>query len=258
MLKSIRAVFAFFFFLGKRARKFKGFILLGLLPVGLAVFAAIMLQGRSTDVRDVFTDILVAYDVQFLLVILSLFYGLSVCSEEVEGKTLPYLTTRPVSKTDIVIGKYAAYTALSATIVGLSLATSAVILSFDRLGTLAAWLALLRIEGVVVLGIAAYMAFFVFLGTVLKKSILFGLAFGFGWESVIQYFPGSTQRFSIMHYLKSLLPAGTTRAGKFSFLAFRLEPTPPLAAILTLVAIAAVFLILACFVWSRREYILED
>ena len=36
----------------------------------------------------------------------------------------------------------------------------------------------------------AYTALFTFLGTFLKKSILIGLAFGFGWETVIQYFPG--------------------------------------------------------------------
>src|SRR5512136_1406008 len=124
MLRTVREVAAFFFFLGRRARKLRAFALLGLLPIVLAVVVRIAFADRSADVMSVFQDILMVYDLQFLTIILALFYGTSVCSEEIEGKTLPYLTTRPLSKSGIVIGKYAAYTALSALIVGISLAGS--------------------------------------------------------------------------------------------------------------------------------------
>jgi ABC-2 type transport system permease protein len=256
MLRTIREVAAFFFFLGRRARKLRAFLLLGLIPIVLAVVVRIVFAGRSTDVMTVFQDILMIYDLQFLAVILTLFYGTSVCSEEIEGKTLPYLTTRPLSKSGIIIGKYAAYTALSSLIVVLSLAASYLIMNGPRLGSIAAWTALLRYAGVLLLGLMAYTALFTFLGTLLKKSILIGLAFGFGWETVIQYFPGSTQRFSVVHYLKSLLPYYSP--GKYSILTFRLEPTGPLAAVLVLLLISAVFLGLACLVFSLKEYMFED
>jgi ABC-2 type transport system permease protein len=256
MLRTVREVAAFFFFLGRRARKVRAFLLLGLLPVALAVVVRIVFAGRSGDVMSVFQDILMIYDLQFLAVILTLFYGTSVCSEEIEGKTLPYLTTRPLSKSGIIIGKYAAYTALAALIVGLSLVASYLVMNGRRLGELSAWTALLRYAGVLVLGLMAYMALFTFLGALLKRSILIGLAFGFGWETVIQYFPGSTQRFSIVHYLKSLLPYYSP--GKYSILMFRLEPTGPAVAILSLFLITAVFLGLACLVFSLKEYMFED
>ncbi len=256
MLRTAREVAAFFFFLGRRARKVRAFLLLGLLPVALAITVRIVFAGRSGDVMSVFQDILMIYDLQFLAVILTLFYGTSVCSEEIEGKTLPYLTTRPLSKSGIIIGKYAAYTALATLIVVLSLAASYLIMNGPRLGTLSAWTGLLRYAGVVTLGLMAYMALFTFLGTLLKKSILIGLAFGFGWETVIQYFPGSTQRFSIVHYLKSLLPYYSP--GKYSILTFRLEPTGPVAAVSALLLITAVFLGLACLVFSLKEYMFED
>ncbi len=256
MLRTVREVAAFFFFLGRRARKLRAFLLLGLLPVVLAVTVRIVFSGRSGDVMSVFQDILMIYDLQFLAVILTLFYGTSVCSEELEGKTLPYLTTRPLSKSGIIIGKYAAYTALAVLIVVSSLAASYLIMNAPRLGTLAAWTGLLRYAGVITLGLMAYMALFTFLGTLLKKSILIGLAFGFGWETVIQYFPGSTQRFSIVHYLKSLLPYYSP--GKYSILTFRLEPTGPATAALALLLITAVFLGLACLVFSLKEYMFED
>lgn len=256
MLRTVREVAAFYFFLGRRARKVRAFLLLGLLPVALAITVRIVLAGRSGDVMSVFQDILMIYDLQFLAVILTLFYGTSVCSEEIEGKTLPYLTTRPLSKSGIIVGKYAAYTALAVLIVVSSLAASYLIMNGRRLGTLSAWTGLLRYAGVITLGLMAYMALFTFLGTLLKKSILIGLAFGFGWETVIQYFPGSTQRFSIVHYLKSLLPYYSP--GKYSILTFRLEPTGPVAAVLTLLLITAVFLGLACLVFRLKEYMFED
>ncbi|MCJ7644708.1 MAG: ABC transporter permease [Candidatus Aminicenantes bacterium] len=256
MLRTIREVFAFFFFLGRRSRKMKVFFLLSLLPVALAVLVRIAFAGRSSDVMPVFQEILMVYFLQFLIIILTLFYGTSVCSEEIEGKTLPYLTTRPLTKGGIIIGKFAAYTALSASMVLVSLAASYLIMSFEKLGEAATYGALLRYAGVLLLGLMAYMALFTFLGTFLRKSILVGLAFGFGWETAIQYFPGSTQRFSVVHYLKSLLPYYS--AGKFSILMFRLEPTSPAGAVLVLLLITAGFLGLACLFFSLKEYMFED
>jgi hypothetical protein len=73
---------------------------------------------------------------------------------------------------------------------------------------------------------------------------------------VVQYFPGTTQRFTIAHYLKSMLPAQS--GGGFSFLMFRLEPTPPLPSVVTLVLMTAAFLGLACLAFSLKDYILDD
>ncbi len=256
MLKSAREVFGFFYFLGKRARKLNVFVFLCLLPVALAVLIRIVFSIRSGEVISVFQDILIVYDIQFLAVLLPLFYGTSVCAEEVEGRTMPYLTTRPLSKAGIILGKYAAYTALAAAMVLSTLASSYLILRLTSLHHASAWWALLRYMGVVFLGIAAYMALFTFLGAVLKKSIIVGLAFGFGWETAIQYFPGSTQRFSVVHYLKSLLPYYSP--GKYSILMFRLEPTSPALSILVLLLVIAAFLGLAAFVFSLKEYNYED
>ncbi len=256
MLRTVREVFTFFFFLGKRSQKLKVFFLLSLLPVALAIVVRMTFMRRSSEVMSVFQEILMVYFLQFLIIILTLFYGTSVCSEEIEGKTLPYLTTRPLTKSGIIIGKFAAYTALSAVMVIVSLVASYLIMSFQRLGEAATYGALLRYTGVLILGLMAYTAMFTFLGTFLKKSILIGLVFGFGWETAIQYFPGSTQRFSVVHYLKSLLPYFSK--GKFSLLMFRLEPTSPVLAVLVLLLITSGFLGLACLFFSLKEYMFED
>ena len=121
----------------------------------------------------------------------------------------------------------------------------------------ALYLTFLKYAGALGLGIAAYTALFAFLGTFLKRAILVGLLFGFGWENVIQYFPGSTQRLSLVHYLKSLMPRRAA-GGPLSILLFRLEPSKPAVAVLMLILIAAAFLALACWLFRTKEYLYEE
>jgi ABC-type transport system involved in multi-copper enzyme maturation permease subunit len=257
---AVREVFGFFFVLGRRTGRTRTFALLGLFPVVLAVVARIFLHGRSGDMAAVFTEILMVFFLQFYIVILALFYGTSITAEEVENRTLAYLVTRPVPKPAIVVGKFAAYSALMSVMVAVGLAVSFFILNAARLGDPDLFVAFFHYLGVLVLGILAYTAFFAFIGTILKRAIILGLVFGFGWETVIQYFPGSTQRFSIVHYLKSLLPyrPGSGGGRGVALLLFRLEPTAPLLAVFALVAITAVFLALACGLFRAKEFLTED
>lgn len=258
--RSTRQVFAFFSFLGRKTGKMRVFAIIGLIPVALAVVGRIVLHGRSGDMAAVFTEILMVFFLQFYIVILSLFYGTSVTAEEVENRTLSYLLTRPVPKSAIVLGKFAAYAALMFAMVAVGLGISFFILNAARMGDPALYATFFRYLGVLGLGVLAYTAFFSFLGTILKRAIILGLVFGFGWETVIQYFPGSTQRFSIVHYLKSLLPyrPGSGGGRGVALLLFRLEPTSPALAVLALLGITAAFLALACAIFRAKEYLTED
>jgi ABC-2 type transport system permease protein len=255
---TFRRVFGFFFFLARRTGKTRVFVLLGLIPVVLAVLVRIIMHGRSADVAAVFSEILMVFFLTFYVVILSLFYGTSICAEELENRTLTYLFTRPLSKTGIFLGKYAAYAAVMVIMVTVSLGFSFFIMNGHRFADPNLYLTFLRYAGVLSLGILAYTALFAFLGVFLKKAILVGLLFGFGWENVIQYFPGSTQRFSLVHYMKSLLPHRPSGGGQLAILLFRLEPTEPAAAILTLSVVAAGLLVLACWLFRTKEYLFEE
>jgi ABC-2 type transport system permease protein len=260
-MKAVRDVFAVFAFYGRRTRRTQVFFLIALIPVVIAaVFRFNQAVGgdASFDGLHLFTNVIMTFFLQFLILILTLFFGTSVTSEEVEGRTLTYLVTRPVPKSAILIGKFAAYSLIATAMVWIGLLACFLILNFERWGSPRAWLVLLHYLGVLTLGILAYGSLFAFLGTFLKKSIMIGLLFSFGWENVIQYFPGSTQRFAIVHYLKSLLPRVVTSRGRFSFLTFRLEPTAWPVAILALVLITAGFLALAVLLFHHKEYIYED
>jgi len=258
-LDSTGKAFSFFLFLGRGANKTKVFLLISFLPVVMAVIIkSVQYFNKNSWMQDIsiFSNIIIFFYLQFLILILALFFGTSVCSEEIEGKTLTYLTTRPIPKSAIILGKYSAYTLLIILMVNVGVIFSFVILNLNQLLDFSLYKILFRDMGVLTLGLVCYTAFFTFIGTFLKKSILFGLIFSFGWENIIQYFPGSTQRFTIVHYLKSLLPQPAR--GRFSFLLFRLEPSSPGTAIAMLLLITGIFLGLACLVFSQKEYILED
>jgi ABC-type transport system involved in multi-copper enzyme maturation permease subunit len=258
-LDSFKDVFCFFFLLGRKAKKTKVFYLLSFIPVVMALmvqFGQAFSSGSSLSGSYVFTNIIITFYLQFIILILALFFGTSVCSEELEGKTLSYLTTRPVSKSSFILGKYAAYTLLIILMTVGGVFLCFLILNFSQLGDVSLYKVLFKDTSVLVLGLLCYTALFTFIGTFIKRSIMFGLIFSFGWENVIQYFPGSTQRFAIVHYLKSLLPSPTS--GRFSFLLFRLEPTPPFLSVIILFLLTAAFLGLACLVFSFKEYILEE
>ena len=254
---SFRRVFAFFFSLGRKTGKSRVFLLLGLIPVAIAVVVRIVMAGRAEDIAAVFNDILMVVYVTGYIVILALFYGTSIVADEIENRTLSYLTTRPIAKSGIFLGKYAAYVTLMLLMVSASLFFSYFIMNGHRFRDPALYLTFLKYAGALGLGIIAYTGLFAFLGTFLKREILVGLLFGFGWENVVQYFPGSTQRLSLVHYMKSLMPRRAA-GGPLSILLFRLEPSKPAVAVLMLIVIAAVFVALACWLFRMREYLYEE
>jgi ABC-2 type transport system permease protein len=256
---SFRSVYSFFFFLGKRTGKTRVFYLLGLIPVAIAVLVRIVMAGKGDGAGAVFNEILMVFFVTFDIVIMSLFYGTSIVAEEVDGRTLPYLASRPLAKPAIFLGKYAACVCLMVFIVTTSLLLSFFILNGQRFREADLYLTFLRDAGVLALGILAYTALFAFLGAFLKRAIIVGLIFGFGWENIIQYFPGSTQKFSLVHYMKSLLPRQPAGgSGRLAILLFKLEPTRPAVAVLVLLGITAAFLALGCWLFRTKEYLFEE
>lgn len=258
-LLSVRDIFKFYLFLGLNSRRSKLFLLSSVVPMAIAVIfkGSQILYGQPRfSGLFIYSNMIMMFFLHFLILILTLFFGSSVCREEIEGATLPYLVTRPILKMAFIIGKYAAYTLIVGMTVAFSLVVSFLILNLNHLGEGSIYKILARDAGVLLIGVMSYMAFFTFLGIILKKAIFFGLLFSFGWENIIQYFPGQTQRFAIVHYLKSLLPA-TTQEG-FSFLLFRLEPTPPALSILTLLGIMIFFLGLSCALYAWKEFIIDS
>ncbi len=255
----IKTLFLFFFKTGIRAKRARFFVIISLIPAVIFIIVrivALLNPGKSYPLPTLFLQIGGIFYFQMFIQFLCLFYGSSVLNDEIDNKTLIYLTTSPVSKASIITSKFMAHTFISAIIITSGLLTSFIISNFSNLlkpvylGRLGLFL------GVALLAVLAYSSFFTFLGTFLKKSILVGLFFIFGWEAIVQFLPGATQKLTISHYIKSLLPARFS--GAQSFLVFRLQPSPSSEAIITLLLITLLFLTFSTFIFYKKEFTLSD
>jgi ABC-2 type transport system permease protein len=100
-----------------------------------------------------------------------------------------------------------------------------------------------------VLGLAAYNGVFALAGTVLRRPLLAGLFFIFGWQSVATFVPGKARLLTIAHYLRSLVPHPSS--GGLAFLGG--ERSSTLTSLLALLFAIALTHGLAIWIFSRRE-----
>ena len=109
------------------------------------------------------------------------------------------------------------------------------------------------------LGLVAYGAFFACLGASLKRPLLIGMGFAFGWEQAVLLFPGYLKKFTIAYYLQALVPHAMPSDGLASLVQsfFRDYPSALVSAA-CLCLISAGFAALTSAVVERREYVLEQ
>lgn len=224
------------------------------LPIALGVLfhaaQAVELQTRITG-RDLYQLLVVLFYVRNALPLVALFYATSLIADEVEGRTLTFLLTRPVSRASVLTGKYAAFLATALTLTLPAVVVGGVLLiAPEGAGALGGSLpALLRDMAAMGLTLAAYGAAFTLLGVLLRRPVIPGLVFLFVWEFLANL-PGYLPRFTLSVYARGLLPYRSI-PGLGELFLLDLEPWTCAA---TLAAVSAAGLLLAIGIFSSREY----
>jgi ABC-type transport system involved in multi-copper enzyme maturation permease subunit len=252
------AIFRTFWRLGLAAKRFRLFAVFSLIPTLVLLIVKIVELTNpdfGASALDVFVQSMMVFYFQLLIPILAIFYGSSSINDEIDGKTLVYLTTSEAPKPVILLAKFAAHYLHCVLLIAVPLLLSFAVAHVGTPGAGRAWLDFPGYLGVALLALLAYSSCLALLGAFMRKSIILGLFFAFGWEGVVQYFPGSTQKFTIIHYVKSLLPIQPANGG---FLIFQLEPSSIVASVVTLLAVSALALGAAVFIFERKEYIVSD
>jgi len=233
-------------------------LLLGLPVVFAVLYRVVLLTRMPPEVTafDLYGMVVAYYWVRNVLPLAALFYGSALVAEEVEGRTITYLFSRPVARGAILAGKFAAYLATT-----LALALPSVVLTYFVLLSARGWAAvgpsagdLFRDLGVTALTLVAYGAFFALLGVLLKRPVIPGLLFLYGWE-LLANLPGYLPRFTLTAWLRSLIhhrPAEEGLAGLFQ------QVLPAGQGVVVLVGVSAVFLVAAAWIFSTREYVLDQ
>jgi ABC-type transport system involved in multi-copper enzyme maturation permease subunit len=198
--------------------------------------------------------------IRFIVPVLGVFYGTALIADEVEDKTITFLFTRPIRRAAVLIGKYLAYLACTTLLV-----LPAVVVVYFLIvpiggGSIGEWFpALLGDLGMLVIGLAAYGAVFAWVGARLRRPLVVGLVFAFGWEPGVLLFPGYLKRLTVAYYLQGLVPHAMPQDSAVGVLMqlFREVPTI-LTSVTSLTVIALATLWFAARAVERREYVLDQ
>jgi ABC-type transport system involved in multi-copper enzyme maturation permease subunit len=242
------------------------------LVVGLPVVVSVVLRllfeagvpvtrvGRTTlSGPFVFGLMIWAFFIRFSIPVLAVFYGTALIADEVEDKTITYLFTRPISRGAVLVGKYLAY--LVATV---SVVLPAVVLVWLLIAPVGAdlgssFLDLTKDLGMLVAGLAAYGAVFALAGARLKRPLLFGLLFVFGWENLVMVLPGYLKQLTVAYYLQGLVPHAIPADSTVQVLQNIFQILPGLTeSVIGLTVITGLCVWVAARTVTVREYVLEQ
>jgi ABC-2 type transport system permease protein len=253
--------------LWSRRSVFLGLLLGG--PVLLAVALRIVsnlytsgfrVNGAMAGGATIFGMIIWLLFIRFIIPILGVFYGTSLIADEVEDKTITYLFTRPIPRSTVLLGKYLAYLVCTVLLV-----LPSVVLVFFLIvpigdGSIgAAFPSLVKDLGMVAVGLAAYGAVFALVGTRLKRPLVAGLVFAFGWEPAVLLFPGYLKRLTVAYYMQALVTHEMPQDSAVSLLLQVFHEVPSvLVSLLSLAVIIGLTLWQAGVAVERREYVLDQ
>lgn len=191
---------------------------------------------------------------------MGVFWGSAVFSDEVEGKSLVFLWTRPAGRALVLLLKWLLVTLALVLLLVPSLGLLFVILFYDNgFGRIVAEGQMLLYDlGALTLGAAAYGAFGLLLATLLKRPLATGLAYVLVWDNAMHFIPGYLKLFSIRHYVAVLSsrPSEGAPKGWLEFLAE--SATTETQAAVTLMVVTAVLVGLSAVVLTMREYRTDD
>lgn len=239
-----------------RPRSFWVFLLLAL-PVLLAVLLRIYPpKGLPLTGFELYGIVVALFFVRNLLPLVALLFGSALISDAVDSKTLTYFLTRPVSRLSIFLGEFMAYL-----VTVLTLTVPCVVLTYLVLcvgtpqGAGFGAADLVRDLGACALTLFTYGAVFALLGVSLKRPLIPGLLFLFVWEGFVANFPGDAPNYTLSAYARSLIrhrPSEEGLAELFSKF-FGVGES-----VLTIGIVGVVALVLAVWIFSRREYVISS
>jgi ABC-type transport system involved in multi-copper enzyme maturation permease subunit len=253
--------------LWSRRSVFLGVLLGG--PVVLAVALRVVdtlhssgfrVNGAQVSGSAIFGMMIWLLYIRFIIPVLGVFYGTALIADEVDDKTITYLFTRPVPRSSVLLGKYLAYLACTILLVLPSVMLVYFLIVPTGGGHIAeAFPSMVADLGMLAVGLAAYGAVFALVGTRLKRPLVVGLVFAFGWEPAVLLFPGYLKRLSVAYYMQALVKHEMPQDSAVSMLMQVFHEVPSVwVSLVCLGAIVAVTLWLAGRAVEQREYVLEQ
>ena len=209
--------------------------LLSMLPVALAAAVASFASSEESLSEDFVTILVNGMIISGIAPIVTMALATAAFGDEVDDRTLNYLTLKPVPSYQIVVPKFlASVIAASPILIISSMLAVAIGLGGGLQPLLAVALALFA-------GVAAYASVFTWAGLISSRALAFGLVYVFLWEGLVSSFLEGIRYVSVRNYTLGIM----YRLDETTFQALGGNVIEFPAAIVGVVAVSLVFLLLS-------------
>lgn len=178
--------------------------------LGISLLAAILAgivqavpdENSIRDLRSIFSGLYLNLLAGTLLPLATLVLATAALGDEIEDRTLQYLTLKPVSRLQIVFEKLLAVVAVLIPLTWFGIVVTWAITAFGNFDELRdlLWPALASS----LVAIIGFGSLFMLLSLFVQRALLIGVFYVFVWESTLSQFLPGIRAISIRHYTQSL------------------------------------------------------
>ncbi len=187
-----------------RVRRLLVWSLVALAVYGIGAMYVHVSTGSSRQDTYILLSATLSYRI---LALAAAIFSSAVVAQEVEGKTIVYLLTRPVPRQALLLGRALAASLMVFLISGVVAAA----VSFATMGTLGA----LFFKDLVALAVGslAYTGLFVLTSLLLNRAMIACLLFAFGWETLAAGVPGDLKLLTLNSHVMAIAERPTPEGG---------------------------------------------
>jgi len=180
-----------------RGKRLMALVALTALP--FVVLLLMRVFGSATMKPQQFHLVILILTYQFVIPLSALLLGVSILGDELEGRTITYVWTRPVGRGWLYLGRYlgtgVAYSLLFVTTMALALHLRT---PAEQLAGVSMW----RPIGIGVAAFFVYLSVFALLRTLLKRALVVGMFYTLVMEFVVAWMPRvGAGKLSIWHHV---------------------------------------------------------
>lgn len=179
-------------------RKTRALAIVQLLPV---VGGLVYVLFENVDGLTMFSGVAETLLLPFLVPLAAIFYGGPAIVDEMEGRTLTYLTLRPISKATLFVGKVISGMLVSLLLVLVPTLLLFGVCMFQAMDFAESLPVLGRVIGAAACGVVAYNAVFAALGALFASSLLASILYFVGSEMILATLP-VLELLSIRYHLR--------------------------------------------------------
>ena len=210
-----------------------------------------------------FSNLVSLLYLQLLIYIVGLAFGVPTVHDEVDGRTITYLFTRPVSKIAVYAGRLSAVQLLAGILLALSLVVCFGIMVVGNPEVISLEFIKIYINHVLIILFATVVltGFFSIIGTAFSRPLVWGFLYAFGWEAVVAKVPGRLQTWTLDFHIRNLI-MGDEDVQQGLMDAFRALLTEeaaisPWTSFFVLLTALVVFVLIGGWIFSRKEYVIN-